>query len=425
MMNLSFNATYLPVTMLGNGSHKVAYLLNESFSNIAGWNYSQHENNTDDYNYHTPDHYTNNIYYDQKMHESFLSSIHRHSATFIGILACWTCFINIVLICACLASQRTKSDAFYLQVINFSVTNIVISVFVLPLTVYYILHVWELGQPLCRIWVIADILLPFVAFLIVLIISCDRLIHASHPKLYLWLFQKSLTKGIICTPWVIGLVIVVPIWTSGTVPFNEMTNQCVVIVTIEAAILCPVLTYFVPLAILGFLTFRMLLLRFQYASIQANVFETDRNTINNNHFELEETNTTPLHIPGDIETPNSNRVQKRIDRQDTDSSNERGGAVAKRKSSKIVAVCLVNLVNTVLWFPFQSISLLLSVCSFQSCIPSMALNQVFTLMGAASAGVVPLFWLFDTEIRENITKLCSRKQTTNLQESVYSDETFI
>ncbi|XP_052796912.1 5-hydroxytryptamine receptor 2B-like [Mya arenaria] len=423
---MTFNAPYLPITMLGNGSHYVTYLLNESFSNTAGWNSSQNENNTDDYNSNTQDHNTNNIYYDQKIHESFLSSIHRHSATFIGVLACWTCFINIVIICACLASQRTKSDAFYMQVINFSVTNILISVFVLPLTVYYILHVWDLGQPLCRIWVIADILLPFVAFLIVLIISCDRLLHASHPTLYSWLFQKSLTNVIICTPWVIGLIIVVPIWTSGTVPFNDMTNQCVVIVTIEAAILCPVLTYFVPLAILGFLTFRMLLLRLQYASLPANAFETDRNTINNNHFELEETNTTPLHRPVDTETHNSNQVQKRIDRQDTNnSSNARGGTAAKLKSSKIVAVCMVNLVNTVLWFPFQSISLLLSVCNFQTCIPSMEMNQVLTLMGAASAGVVPLFWFFDTGLRENIVKLCSRKQNMNHQSSVYSDETFV
>ncbi|XP_052796966.1 5-hydroxytryptamine receptor 2B-like [Mya arenaria] len=423
---MTFNAPYLPITMLGNGSHYVTYLLNESFSNTAGWNSSQNENNTDDYNSNTQDHNTNNIYYDQKIHESFLSSIHRHSATFIGVLACWTCFINIVIICACLASQRTKSDAFYMQVINFSVTNILISVFVLPLTVYYILHVWDLGQPLCRIWVIADILLPFVAFLIVLIISCDRLLHASHPTLYSWLFQKSLTNVIICTPWVIGLIIVVPIWTSGTVPFNDMTNQCVVIVTIEAAILCPVLTYFVPLAILGFLTFRMLLLRLQYASLPANAFETDRNTINNNHFELEETNTTPLHRPVDTETHNSNQVQKRIDRQDTNnSSHARGGTAAKLKSSKIVAVCMVNLVNTVLWFPFQSISLLLSVCNFQTCIPSMEMNQVLTLMGAASAGVVPLFWFFDTGLRENIVKLCSRKQNMNHQSSVYSDETFV
>ncbi|XP_052796921.1 5-hydroxytryptamine receptor 1D-like isoform X2 [Mya arenaria] len=425
-MNMSINGPNLPVTIMGNGPHYVTYLLNESLSNTAGWNSSQNENNTDDYNNQTLDYNMNNIYYDQKMHESFLSNIHRHSATFIGVLACWTCFINIMLICACLASQRTKSDSFYLQVINFSVTNIIISVFVLPLTVYYILHVWELGQPLCKVWVIADILLPFVAFLILLIINCDRLLHASHPTLYSWLFKESLTKGIICTPWVIGLVIVVPIWTSGTIPFDEMTNQCVVIVAIEAAIVCPVLTYFVPLAILGFLTFRMLLLRLQYASLPANVFETDRNTIHNNHFELEESTTTPLHKPGDTDTQSSNQVQKRIDRQDANNSSDaRVGAASKLKSSKIVAVCLVNVVNTVLWFPFQILSLLLSVCHFQSCIPSFALNQVFTLMGAASAGVVPLFWFFDTELRKNIVKLCSRKQNMNLQGSVHSDKTCI
>ncbi|WAQ99825.1 hypothetical protein MAR_024198 [Mya arenaria] len=347
-MNMSINGPNLPVTIMGNGPHYVTYLLNESLSNTAGWNSSQNENNTDDYNNQTLDYNMNNIYYDQKMHESFLSNIHRHSATFIGVLACWTCFINIILL------------------------------------------------------------------------------HASHPTLYSWLFKESLTKGIICTPWVIGLVIVVPIWTSGTIPFDEMTNQCVVIVAIEAAIVCPVLTYFVPLAILGFLTFRMLLLRLQYASLPANVFETDRNTIHNNHFELEESTTTPLHKPGDTDTQSSNQVQKRIDRQDANNSSDaRVGAASKLKSSKIVAVCLVNVVNTVLWFPFQILSLLLSVCHFQSCIPSFALNQVFTLMGAASAGVVPLFWFFDTELRKNIVKLCSRKQNMNLQGSVHSDKTCI
>ncbi|WAQ99826.1 hypothetical protein MAR_024199 [Mya arenaria] len=84
---MTFNAPYLPITMLGNGSHYVTYLLNESFSNTAGWNSSQNENNTDDYNSNTQDHNTNNIYYDQKIHESFLSSIHRHSATFIVCVA--------------------------------------------------------------------------------------------------------------------------------------------------------------------------------------------------------------------------------------------------------------------------------------------------------------------------------------------------
>ena len=212
-------------------------------------------------------------HYDQNQHEAYLTNIHKHSATYTGFLACCTFLVNLVVIISISVNIKTRSDAFYKQVINFSITNIVIAIFILPLTVYQILFIWEIGKFMCSLFVIADVVIPFVSFLIVILLSCDRLIYSSHPNLYSWLYQKTFTWVVLTSPWVVSILIVVPLWTSGLEHYPDVPNACIHFLNNVAAVLSPILTYFIPCVIVAILTF-LLLLRFSQKNNDR--FDTNR-----------------------------------------------------------------------------------------------------------------------------------------------------
>ena len=337
------------------------------------------------------------------MHEAFMQNIQRNTSIIGIVISVVSFLVNILVIYCCSKDSVLSKDIFYGQIVNFSVSNILISVFVIPLTVYYILQPWLLGHVLCKTWIIFDVLLPFTSFVILLILNIDRVLLMSHPNVYSCTFKKCLTQLVILSPWLIAISIVVPLWTSGSLPYTNHPGECVIIITSEAAVVCPLLTYFVPLFVLVILTLRMLLLRLRQQHQGQRTCATDRGTTG-------EASTTELME--NTEMIEMNRQQRK------EAKHSQGNSVT--------VLCVVNFVFVTMWFPYQCISFLLATCSSQTCIPSMELNQVATWLGAASAAVVPTLWFIDTGLLNTLKTFCVVKvRTPQFEQGPPSEETFV
>lgn len=361
--------------------------------------------------------YTDDGYYDDyryfsaEIHEEFLGSIHQHTATFAILLSIWTFLVNIIVILACMGNKENRNNGFYSQIVNLSVSNLIICVFVFPLTIYHILHAWNLGQVMCKIYVTCDVLIPFASFTITILLNIDRLVSVVHPRIYSWIFQKTLIPVIIVIPWFIAVLVVVPIWTSGTLPYTNAPGECTVLISKEAAILCPLLTYFAPLMVLICLTFKLLLLKLQQSP--SSLAARGHTGVSMKNY---------LNQTSEVTDEHSDVIQGRSPLTSTST------ATPKTRKDDIVAVCVVNTSFAAMWFPFQCISFLLSFCHAQSCIPSPDLNQVATWIGASSAGAVPLFWFLDGQMRVGLCSLftCTRRANrADMPESSNSEETFV
>lgn len=338
----------------------------------------------------TNDNSTDDVYlydYGQNMQDEFLSNLHKHSATFYVILALWTFIINGIVILACTQNKYTRYDTYHTQIVNFSISSELIGVFVLPLTVYYIQQAWDLGEIICRIWIIADVLLPFVSMVILIHLSVSKLVTSSQSGFYSFFVRKLSRIVVILLPWILASVIVIPMWTVGHIPYTELSDHCFILVTSLAGILCPVLTYFVPLVIISILSFKLMLrcLQLEDSGITVSTIVSDRQA---------RQCVSHSHVEGDSSRPP-------LRRQAT-TSTAVSVSDTQTKTDDLVALCIVNLVFTLLWFPYQCVSFLLALCNSQMCVPSAHVTQAITLIAATSSGLAPLCWFVNKQLRENI-----------------------
>ncbi|KAH3833073.1 hypothetical protein DPMN_106374 [Dreissena polymorpha] len=202
-------------------------------------------------------------------------------------------------------------------------------------------------------------------------------------------------------------------------PHGQVEYGCYILMSEESGILCTVLTYFIPLIVIVILTFKLILSKLQRRDVTNCTTNTNRNTCDNNLIDIAEaTSTTKTNPEHDPNTDNSH-----LSTSHADAGSKR--ATAGNKPVDIVTVCSVNIVYATMWFPFQCVSLVYTLCESRYCSLSPELTQVVTLLAAASAGVVPLIWLRDQTLKGNIKRIRGKQRTTKLQDSVASEETFV
>ncbi|KAH3833081.1 hypothetical protein DPMN_106382 [Dreissena polymorpha] len=202
-------------------------------------------------------------------------------------------------------------------------------------------------------------------------------------------------------------------------PHGQVEYGCFILMSEESGILCTVLTYFIPLIVIVILTFQLILSKLQRSDVTNCSTNTNRNTCDNNLLAIAEVTSTTKTIPEHY----SNTDNAHLATSNADSGSKR--ATAGNKPVDIVTVCSVNIVYATMWFPFQCVSIVYTLCDSSYCSLSPELTQVVTLLAAASAGVVPLIWLHDQKLKGNIKRICGKQTTTNLQDSVASGETYV
>ena len=329
-------------------------------------------------------------FYDNIVYGGFV--VQTNSVVFGVMLAIWTSILNVFLISSILCEKQTRVDVYFLQIMNMSLANIFTGVFVIPLTIYSLLYPWELGEVLCKFWIIFDNLLPFASITTLVIMNIDRLIYLTHPKAYKCLFQTCLKQIILMTPWLTSLVIVVPLWTHGALPFDLHPGECAIVIMHSAAVACSVITYFVPLSILIFITLKILIVRIQ-TDRKLTSTASDRSALKLTTFS---TTDQPISEPEE-------QREKTL------------------SPGSIGSLCLANFIFCSMWFPYQFVTLLMTVCTSHLCMPSPALSQAVTWTATSSAGVVPLVWFIDSKMKRSCMRLVCRSKHRDSDDLVEVD----
>ena len=322
---------------------------------------------------------TDQSYYDDDTtYENFVTNIQKYSAIFGIILSVWTIIVNTLIIILILRDKKLKSDVFYLQIINFAVANVLIGAFVIPLTVYSILCPWKLGESVCKTWIICDVFFPFTSLLTLVILNVDRLMLLTHAKTYTCLFQQCLKPMILLAPWIISFVVIVPLWTHGSLPYELQHGECVVMLSKSVAFAGTVVTFFIPCIFVIVTTIAIVFVRLRGRR---------RRHLSRRH-------------DGSLNT-----LMSSVESVIVESEPREKNTVKKITSDSILAIFLSDFLFCSMWFPYQCMNILISFCSVSLCMPSPLLSQIVTWAATASTCIVPLAWLADTNIRENCKTL--------------------
>ncbi|KAK6179537.1 hypothetical protein SNE40_011869 [Patella caerulea] len=281
----------------------------------------------------------------------------------VGISICvWNIAVNLLLIFFILCFRRTRRQFVMIQITNIAVIDLLTSVLVDTLTIYYEFGQWKLGQTMCEAWLILDVMLPFAAFLGIMLLNFDRLIFAMRPSFYYTLFNQLPHRCIyLATPWVLSSIIIVPIWLFCEVPVNTigLHFMCIYALTERAMVASSVISLFLPCMALIVLTVLVLV-------TVVSQMPTNLNEFSSVTFE-------------------EHRLSQR--------------ALRKRHYSIVLALCIVSFCALVMQLPFGTISLLQPQCIEEPCTSILELLQNLSWLRSATPGVRPIIWFLFTEIR--------------------------
>ena len=330
---------------------------------------------------------------DPAHYDIFFTNVQKYTAILGLVLCIASIVVNILVITVCMRDSKFRKDIFYLQIINFSIANTLIGGFVIPLTIYSILQPWNLGDFLCKVWILSDVYLPFVSLIILILLSLDRLMALTRAKAYSCLFQQCLKQILLTGPWIISFVFVVPLWTHGSFPYELGPGECMLMLSKSVAFAGCIITYFIPCTCVIFFALAIILVRLGHRGIWVSSRHRKPS--------LDSLVTSSEIVIEDPPEP-----------QPTTKKNEKTAT-----TQSIVAVFLSSFLFCSMWFPFQCTNLLISFCTSQLCMPSPILSQVVTWMATASSCIVPAAWLVDIELRRGCeSMLCGEAQRS------YSDD---
>ena len=290
-----------------------------------------------------------------------------------GIFACvWSVVLNSLLTLLIVCQPQIRAQFVFSHVLSLSISDFLYSTLVDIITVYFDLKPWNLGTHVCKAWMILDVLIPFVSLLIMIILNLDRLLFAISPISYLRLFHKRISRIVaLVLPWLIGSVILVPLWLFTTT-LEPSPSMCIYGITQEAAVTSSVVSLFLPCV------FIMVLTVFILASLIGGLPQ-DLNEF------------VSLTFTG------GDRTSTKI--------------IKKKHIGIVVALTFVNFFTLVLQLPFGAISMLQPECMDPTCSSTLKMLQALSWLRSANPGIRPLFWILITELRHVCCSCCEVTST--------------
>ncbi|KAL3866993.1 hypothetical protein ACJMK2_044235 [Sinanodonta woodiana] len=305
------------------------------------------------------------------------ADIWTQSATYGIILIIWSILLNSLVMFACIYSKATRHDSFYIQVVNMSASNIMLSILVTTFVVHFDLYYWNLGDVFCKVWIVMDIMLPFVTACIICQMNFEKFVKLSRYRISYKPFKRCVIPAIVVTPWLFSITVVLPIWIEEAVALPTPPGECVISMSTLGAISTAVITYFIPLLIIITLTLANLI----------------------NNMKAHEDNVRNGQI---LKMSNGNTPSTFTSNTDSDSFPS-----STSKVGGIATLCIVNFVFVALWFPYHCVGLVLPLCS-AVCITDPFVINVVAWLGSSTVGVTPLVWLMDSSLKRNLKTCISR-----------------
>ncbi|ESP05455.1 hypothetical protein LOTGIDRAFT_152311 [Lottia gigantea] len=295
------------------------------------------------------------LYHNSSHERGFISSSR------VGITICVGNFIiNSLVLLLILCFQTTKKQFVMSQIANIAIMDILMCLCVDTVTIYHNIHPWSLGQTICEAWLVLDVLLPFNAYLGIILMNADRLMFAVKPSFYFRLFKNVQTRRLyLVIPWIISSVLIVPIWLLCDVPMQHIPFMCVYAITESAGTASSVVSLFVPSAIVGLLVLLLLV-------------------------------TLAYGLPKNLQEFHNLTIEDHFD-------NPR--VILRRHNSLIIALCIVDVAALTMQLPFGTLSVMEPQCLADPCTSIIELMFALSWLRSATPGVRGLIWFLFTEIK--------------------------
>ncbi|OWF54014.1 5-hydroxytryptamine receptor 5B-like [Mizuhopecten yessoensis] len=314
--------------------------------------------------------YSYMYYDDQEYNQTLLELLQQHEKEsprafiFAVLMTILSAIFNTGITIAILFTPTLRQNILYIQIINISVVNIILSGFVIPLAIYAEHRPWTLGDAMCKVWIIMDVLMPFVSMVSLVLMNLDRLFVLICNNSHMLTMNSMVKVFLVLVPWSVGCVIVLPIWILGSNHYPYYDGYCIFGLVFDASVASPIITYFVPAVGIILLITLILMYNFKGNLAEQNMYSSPSRSIDCHH------------------------------RTDSTSSYD------EEKYLSLVTLCLADFFFIAMWFPYQLFTLLMSICT--GCYPPVSAAVAFTWLGASTACVLPLTWLSDVKIRESI-----------------------
>ncbi|CAG5125436.1 unnamed protein product [Candidula unifasciata] len=287
------------------------------------------------------------------------------------VLAVWILFSNIVLMLAILRSEHRRKVSFNLHVCNLCLAGLLMGGLVLPLLIdFHFQNQWIHGDNLCRIWIMADMMVATVSVLVLVAIIFDRFVLFSCPDAAEGCCKFVLSAALIVFPWTLGAATVLPLYLIGETGEGVREDEGVCFLHLDKtfAIIAEIACYGVP-------------------SLVALAL-------------LVATSLTWCY--------------KREDLRDMDFSEER-----EHKGWQVLTSWVISLTVISMWFPFCALHLLTQIFN------TTWSHEWWTAaiwLAYANSGLNPILWMIMPRLRQSVKALCCCCCTKDYDEDDYFDD---
>ncbi|XP_069137436.1 beta-3 adrenergic receptor-like [Argopecten irradians] len=325
------------------------------------------------------------LYYDDEdYNQTLLELLQQHEKEsprafiFAVLMTILSAIFNTGIIIVILYTPILRQNILYIQIVNISVVNLILSLFVIPLAIYAEHRPWRLGDAMCKVWIIMDVLMPFISMVVLVLMNLDRLFILVCNKTHMWTLNNVVKALLVVVPWMAGCVIVLPIWILGSNHYPYYDGYCIFGLVFDASVASPVVTYFIPSVGIILLITLILMYNFKGNLAEQNMYSSP---------------------------------SRSMDCHRTDSTE----SYDEEKYLSLVTLCLADFFFIAMWFPYQLFTLLMSLCT--GCYPPLSAAVAFTWLGASTACVLPLTWLSDVKIRESIRTFLQDRCTRDVADA--------
>ncbi|KAL8570814.1 hypothetical protein ACOMHN_006963 [Nucella lapillus] len=370
------------------------------------------------------------VYHDSSHLRGFV-----YSANIGTVITVGNIFFNLLLIILVVSRKSLRGQFVYQQVLNLALTDLAFSVVVDPFSVYFELQPWRLARGFCVAWMMLDAALPFVSFLLLLLLNLDRLFFAVYPVSYRRMSRRvGFRLLVLFLPWVIGLGVMLPLWLFTAVVWPQL-EICMYGITKRAAVVSACLSLYLPCVLLIVLTVLVLVtliggmpqdspdMSWQQLHVLGGGGGGAARGSRNAHVRVflggtnHNSSTTTTTI-----TTNSNSARLTHDNSlDSTGSGVGGGGGRGREWSQdgdsfetrqdhrgmAVALCALNLLTVITQLPYGAISLLEPQCVEPECSSTIKLLQSLSWIRSCTFTLHPLLLvLLLRQVRLTCCRLC-------------------
>ncbi|KAK0070106.1 histamine H1 receptor [Biomphalaria pfeifferi] len=173
-------------------------------------------------------------------------------------LSLWIMAGHLAIILFVLSKQVLRKDPKNLLIVNVALTHLVLGGFIIPVKLHFTLNPYLVDCTLAKVWIfVTEFFQTSLSLYAVAFLVFERFMYIyteKHKTLLLMKSKKITTMVLILLPWILSLLVLLPIFQSAILVKSEDQNSCLFKVNDGFFFAAYILAFFPPSILVGTLT---------------------------------------------------------------------------------------------------------------------------------------------------------------------------